>query len=159
MAKGLAPVEVDADGLMLALNDLAAKTCERHAVECDFQCDEPVCVPDNQAATHLYRMCQEAVTNAVRHGGAKKILIRLSEDENMITLEIQDDGCGFPSAGPADTGAGLRIMNYRAELIGAKLTVGSASPTGARVVCDFPKPKAKPLMENAGAPWDLVSEG
>ena len=68
LSKGLVPVEVDAEGLMVALAELAARTSELHAVNCRFLCDKPVPIVDNQTATHLYRLSQETLTNAVKHG-------------------------------------------------------------------------------------------
>src|SRR5581483_6019290 len=80
LSKGLVPVEVDAEGLMAALAELAARTSQRNDVVCTFDCAEPVLIRDNQTATHLYRMSQEAVTNAIKHGRAKRISISLTAE-------------------------------------------------------------------------------
>lgn len=136
LSRGLIPVEVDAEGLMVALSGLAARTSELHAIECLFVCDEPVQILDNTTATHLYRLSQEAITNSVKHGHSNQITICLAKKGNLISLEIIDDGRGF-STSTSSAGAGLRIMRYRADIIGAKLTIGKAPEHGTRVFCSF----------------------
>ena len=121
----------------MALADLAARTSDFYAVTCSFQCDKPVCVHDNQTATSLYHLSQEAVNNAVRHGHARNIFISLASDGDLVSLKIMDDGRGFPDTYQETAGTGLRIMRYRAELIGAKLIMGSTDPCGAQVACTF----------------------
>src|SRR5437763_7308509 len=118
LSKGLVPVEVDSEGLMIALAELASRTSDLHGVNCTFECDEPVCILDNQTAMHLYRLSQEAVNNAVKHGRGRNILISLSDNGELVALTISDDGRGFPSKREPTAGSGLRIMRYRAELIG-----------------------------------------
>jgi PAS domain S-box-containing protein len=142
LSKGLVPVEVDAEGLMIALAELASRTSDLHGVSCNFECDEPVCILDNQAAMHLYRLSQEAVNNAVKHGRGRNILISLADDGEFVTLTISDDGRGFPSKrDPMTAGSGLRIMRYRAELIGATLSITGADPHGTIVTCLLAHPK------------------
>ncbi len=155
LSKGLLPVEVDAEGLMIALADLAARTSELHGVNCRFECDEPVSINDNQTATHLYRLSQEAVTNAVKHGHAYCVLIRLAADHEFVTLSISDDGAGFLEGQRPGDGAGLRIMRYRADLIGAKLTIGANHPRGTRVTCTLPQ-RTEGVASLAGATQPLA---
>jgi len=135
LSKGLAPVEVDAEGLMAALADLASRTRELHHVDCTFECERPVRILDNQTATHLYRMSQEALTNALKHGRPAHLAVRLDAEGELVTLEIADDGGGLTEFPSGAAGMGLRIMHYRAELIGAKLDIKPNFPTGVRVVC------------------------
>lgn len=138
LSRGLVPVQLDSEGLMAALADLAARTSEMHDVICTFQCDEPVCIPNNDVATNLYRMSQEAVTNAIKHGSAKNIVISLAVDGDRVTLKVADDGTGLKqSQEPTTAGAGLRIMRYRAQLIGAELAVVSNGCQGTEVRCCF----------------------
>jgi two-component system, LuxR family, sensor kinase FixL len=139
LSKGLVPVEVDAEGLMVALADLAARTSELHGVNCTFRCQQPVCILDNQTATHLYRLSQESVTNSLKHGRASKIVISLADDGELITLKIADDGKGFSEERHQSAGTGLRIMRYRAGLIRAKLTIGPSRPRGTQVTCTLPR--------------------
>jgi PAS domain S-box-containing protein len=139
LSRGLVPVELDAEGLMAALAGLAKRTSELHAVVCTFECNQPVSIPDVQASTHLYRLSQEAVTNALKHSRARKIRIRLSDDGSLIRLAIVDDGVGIRSADRQQTGMGLRIMQYRAELIRAKLTISTVQPHGTQIACTLPR--------------------
>jgi len=138
LSKGLVPVEVDAEGLMIALVELASRTSDLHGVNCNFECDEPVCILDNQTAMHLYRLSQEAVNNAVKHGRGRNILIALADDGEFLTLAISDDGRGFVARDEPTTGSGLRIMRYRAELIGATLSITAVHPHGTMVTCLLP---------------------
>src|SRR5204863_724317 len=134
LSRGLVPVDVGAEGLMIALSELSERTSDLDGIDCTFHCSEPVCILDNQTATHLYRMTQEALTNAIKHGRARNIDISLSVQGDLVTLKIVDDGIGI--AGAADiTGTGLKIMRYRAGLIGASLSIGSAQPCGTQVTC------------------------
>src|SRR5207237_8967428 len=84
LAKGLVPVEVDAEGLMIALSELASRTSDLHGVNCTFECDEPVCILDNQTAMHLWRLSQEAVNNDVKHGRRRNIRISLGHDGPIV---------------------------------------------------------------------------
>jgi signal transduction histidine kinase len=99
---------------------------------------------DNTVATHLYRIAQEAVTNAVKHGGAKKIVICLAESKDKSILTITDDGLGLPEVYTKNQGTGMQIMRYRASAIGASFEVSSANERGICVSCSFgkqPRPK------------------
>src|SRR5258707_1265668 len=130
VSKGLVPVEVDAEGLMIALAELATRTSELHRVSCTFECQRPVAIPNNQTAMHLFRMSQEAVTNAIKPGRPQHMVIRLGVEGDLATLGVIEDGTGLPAAPESIAGTGLRIMGYRAELIGAQLEITSARPQG-----------------------------
>jgi PAS domain S-box-containing protein len=136
LAHGLAPVALEAEGLMSALNDLARITA-RTGVACEFQCSPPVYVRDLAAATHLYRIAQEAVNNALKHAKAKKVTLRLSESDRAVELAIEDDGGGLRRN--QDPGMGLQVIQHRARLIGAHLEIQSSRGKGVRVVCTLPK--------------------
>jgi len=90
-------------------------------------------VSDSQAATHLFYIAREAVTNAIKHGKAGSIVIRCIDGEGEKKMIIRDDGIGAP-AQPADTGLGLRIMRYRSEIIGAEFSAGNRDQGGFEVV-------------------------
>jgi signal transduction histidine kinase len=135
LCRGLLPVEVDAEGLMAALEDLCSKFSTGHAFVCRFQCHTPVTIEDNRTATHLYRIAQEAVSNAVRHGRPRSILVRLDSADDVVSLRIEDDGVGLPERPEAGPGMGLRLMRYRAGLIGATLQLGPTERGGTRVAC------------------------
>jgi PAS domain S-box-containing protein len=135
-ARGLCPVHLVAYGLETALKELGSKAEEMFGVSCLFKGDQPVLVHDNTVATHLFYIAQEAVHNAIKHGEANQILIELSSDDNGIVLEIRDNGEGMPETFPS-TGMGLRIMSYRAKLIGASLEIKRDEGKGTLVKCSL----------------------
>ena len=136
LSHGLLPVQVDVDGLMMALSALAHRTTEMQNVPCAFECAVPVPVESNATATHFFRIAQEAVNNAIKHGKAKNItLARANDDAVTLTLTISDDGVGIPHENTRVPGSGLRIMAYRARVIGADLAVDPATSGGTVVRC------------------------
>jgi signal transduction histidine kinase len=137
LAKGLYPVEMEADGLMLALEEYAATSSELFKVSCRFECDLPVLIHDPAIAGHLYRIAQEAVGNAIKHGKARNILIRLDASEESTVLSIKDDGVGLPDPLPKKRGMGLRIMAHRSAMIGGKFNVRRDETGGVLVTCEL----------------------
>jgi len=137
LAKGLYPVEIAADGLMLALEEYAATTSELFKVQCRFECDSPVLIHDTATAGHLYRIAQEAVGNAIKHGKARKILIRLEFNEDSTLLSVHDDGTGLPEPLPKNHGMGLRIMAHRSAMIGGIFSARPDKPGGTLVTCEL----------------------
>ena len=135
LARGLSPVGLEADGLMAVLRELAARTQKVFRVQCHFYCEPPVLVPDHSVAIHLYRIAQEAVGNAVKHGTASSINIRLAAADNSLRLGVTDNGIGIPRRIPPQRGLGLRIMQYRAGVIGGTLLVQREPMGGTSVVC------------------------
>ena len=140
VSRGLFPVQLEVDGLSLALQQLAASTCARTKVTCRMECPQPVSVSDNAVATHLYRIAQEAVNNAIKHSRASLILIRLKSSENRVELKISDNGIGTSVAPDSSRGMGLHIMNYRAQVIGGALSIEPAPGHGTIVSCSAPQP-------------------
>jgi PAS domain S-box-containing protein len=139
ISRGLICVEVDAEGLMAALAELAAETTALNAAACRFECNEPVRVADNQIATQMYCIAREAVTNALKHAQARHITIRLTENEQTVTLRVQDDGIGLSVSPLAGKGVGLEIMHYRTGLIHAHLSIGTGETGGTVVTCTHNK--------------------
>ena len=139
LARGLHPVEPEPTGLMSALEELAANVTELFKVPCEFDCPRPVRVENDTVATHLYRITQEAVTNSLKHGRAQKIKIGLSATPERIILSVGDDGVGFKKSAGRKTGLGLRIMSYRAGMIGGTLVVQAKPKGGTEVVCTVEK--------------------
>jgi PAS domain S-box-containing protein len=133
ISRWLLPVEVDAYGLMAALRLLAEHTNALQLVSCTFACNEPVSMRDNGVAIQLYRIAEEAVQNAVRHSGAQRLTLRLEEQGGDVVLSVRDDGIGIGDLSEVTAGMGLRTMRYRADLIGARLTVGP-HPHGGTMV-------------------------
>lgn len=140
LARGLHPVVSEAGGLMSALHDLSARVVDLFKVDCELRCPHGVPLDDNTTATHVYRIAQEAVTNAVRHGGATRIVIELTSARGRITLSVKDNGSGIPKLDPNRKGMGLRIMRYRADMIGGTLEIANNPGAGATVVCTFAGP-------------------
>jgi len=142
LSRGLFPVQLEADGLGLALQHLAAGVCARTRVNCRVEGPQTVLVRNNTVATHLYRIAQEAVNNAVKHSRAGSIVIQLKTDHNRIELKVSDDGIGMPKSRDPTGGMGLHILNYRAQAIGGTLTIERAPRHGTIVACSAPQPAA-----------------
>jgi signal transduction histidine kinase len=136
LAAGLSPIETEGEGLLTALGDLAAHFSSQFKVACRFTFQEPVLIQDPAIATHLYRITQEAVHNAIRHGRARNIRIHLGRAASLVTLKIVDDGSGLPGELPLSQGMGLRNMKYRASMLGGSLTLEPGEP-GAILTCSF----------------------
>jgi signal transduction histidine kinase len=137
LARGLHPFELKGEGFTDALRELAVTITEGFKTPCTFECDRPVEIRDPGVAIHLYRIAQEAITNAVKHSNAKGIVVRLEVETDGLTLTICDDGAGMPPKIPG--GMGLRTMAYRASVIGATFKVERELSRGTRVTCQLPE--------------------
>ena len=137
LARGLSPVDVESSGLMIALKDLAENTEKLFRISCPFECRQPILVHDNTVATHLYRIAQEAIQNAVKHGHPTRIILSLARSGSLTTLSIIDNGLGISTGTQMPQGMGLRIMEYRARTIDGKLTLSPRPRKGTKVVCTF----------------------
>jgi len=135
LARGLSPVTLESEGLMAALHELATNTRKIFNVDCTFECDRPVRFEDQVVASQLFRIAQEAVSNGIRHGKARQIVIRLKEQRGKIIVSVSDNGTGFPEKFSNQKGMGLRIMQSRSGLIGGTLIIDRAVPHGVRVMC------------------------
>lgn len=140
LARGLSPVTLESEGLMSALKELALNTTGMFGVKCEFECRPAVLVDDHATATHLYRIAQEAVSNAIKHGHASEVLIRLNQEDSRVAVTVTDNGTGFPKIPPVGTGMGLRIMQSRAGMIGGALSVTNRPAGGASVNCSVSVP-------------------
>lgn len=123
LARGFFSPELDAEGLMVALQHLAENVSERFRINCVLDGDESIRIHDRTIANQLYRIVQEAVTNSVKHGAARQVDIRLAKDGPDLCLTIVDDGIGFPDTPPKSEGLGLRLMQHGAALTGATFDV------------------------------------
>jgi PAS domain S-box-containing protein len=131
LARGLLPVRTETGGLSAALRALAARSRDLYGLEVTFRSE--LCPEFSFAetdASHLYRITQEALTNASRHGHASLVDISLTAKEDGFTLRITDNGVGFVRAAPSAPGMGLKIMQYRADMIGAKFEIAANRPRG-----------------------------
>lgn len=153
LARGLHPVSQESNGLMSALDDFAISVTDVFKVSCHFQCRQPVLLENNEVATHLYRIAQEAVTNAMKHAKAKRVEIGLSSNRTGLILSVADDGVGFQTKRRSTKGMGLRIMNYRANMVGGTLSLHHPPRGGTAVVCNLPWPgKSKSYDETLPKP-------
>lgn len=137
LSRGLSPVDRDEGGLEAALEELTASASRLSGIPCSFICDGPVSVPDNERAVHLYRIAQEGLNNAIKHAGAKIIVVALEACNGSLSLRISDDGTGMEPANPKGRGMGFNIMRYRARELGGTLEIQPNSPRGTVVVCSI----------------------
>jgi two-component system, LuxR family, sensor kinase FixL len=154
LAHGLHPVALEAQGLMSALEELAATMHHVYGVNCLCRFHTPVLVHDHSLATHLYRIAQEAVNNAVRHGQATEVRVQLYGPQERLVLSIQDNGCGMPTRPKSKSGMGLHLMSYRARAIGATLDIRPGAGGGTVVTLRLRqgrprRPPAKPAASAA----------
>lgn len=137
LARGLSPVMKNSEGLAAALQELATNTADLFHIGCELEGGEDrwSALADPVAAGHLYRIAQEAVSNAIKHGRARRVTIRLAGNPDVLTLSVRDDGVGFPEVMPAGVGMGMRVMRYRAGMISGELSVGRGQSGGTVVSC------------------------
>jgi hypothetical protein len=152
LAQGLVPIELEMEGLSVALDRFAHDTSRRFKIECRFEAPDHIFIEDSAVALHLYRVAQEATSNAIRHGNAKSVLIRVILTEEGICLCIEDDGLGFQSGSlPNQAGMGIQIMRHRIAMIGGSFSLTKLQ-RGVLVKCflsesDSNKFKIKDLNE------------
>ncbi len=139
IALGLCPLEPQPDALAPALRALTRRTQETSDVQCEFLATGDVRVPDAEVAQHLYRIAQEALSNAARHSHASRIAVELRGSAGELVLQVEDDGIGLPPDCGAG-GMGLRTMEYRAQVLGGQLTITPAAGGGTHVACCVPHP-------------------
>ena len=137
LARGLEPGGFRVPWPDVGVAQLGAEVEDVFGVSCQLRCDTPVLIDDVSLATHLYHISQEAVSNAIKHGKAKKIEITLAADENRGVLTIQDDGSGCKKIPANSKGMGHHIMSHRAKMIGGTLDIHSCAPHGTVVSVYF----------------------
>jgi PAS domain S-box-containing protein len=140
LARGLSPVSLERGGLVPALRTLAARARETYGLSLTLRTriSHPLRV-DESAASHLYRIVQEALSNAMRHGRATRVRIQLSSDDVAIRLSVHDNGRGLPAEEQRNHGLGLRTMRYRAQVVGGDLLVTNHRLGGTIVRCVCPQ--------------------
>jgi two-component system CheB/CheR fusion protein len=137
MARGLSPLEMESSDLVTALSELASNARKTFSIDCRFRAEIQVPIKDAAVSTHLYRIAQEALGNAIRHGHADEVTIALDARGSEAILSIADNGDGIPEAKERGQGMGLRTMKYRAGMIGGVLEIGSHNGGGTIVSCSF----------------------
>ena len=139
MARGLAPVTIDHGGLGSALEELTSRSRATYGIDVQFRRSAASKLQiDEHTANHLYRITQEAINNAVRHGGAGSVRIVLRVRPGLLELSVGDDGVGFLESATRSTGMGLKIMKYRARMIGGRIEIGPRRAGGTLVKCVCP---------------------
>jgi PAS domain S-box-containing protein len=140
LARGLSPIELERGGLVYALRALTVRARELYGLDVKFRSRVwPELTLDAAATTHLYRIAQEALTNAARHARATQVSITLTARDRRVVLAIADDGDGIRADG--GNGMGLKLMRYRAQMMGGELAISSGVPTGTRVACRVSQPE------------------
>jgi signal transduction histidine kinase len=140
LARGISPVEMEMEGLITAFSEFTANVSQLFKVRCTFDCESLPKMNDVATSTHLFRIAQEAVNNAVRHGKPKQIVVSLSNQRGRVELTIEDDGGGLPDEWQKTRGMGTRIMAHRAAMIGGTFSI-EPNPTGGTFVkCSIPVP-------------------
>jgi signal transduction histidine kinase len=137
LAGSLVPAHVTEVGLTLALEALAQSVSRLHRLRCTFELIGRETTGGNEISTHLYRIAQEAISNAIKHGKARNIAIELEHRANSISLRVTDDGVGI-ALNPSRRGMGLAVMQYRARVSGGELAVDRLLGGGTRISCRAP---------------------
>jgi signal transduction histidine kinase len=143
LADELQPVSSLDQGLLAAIQKLVVSTQQSSGIECRFEGQDLPDIQDTGLATHLYRIAQEALSNAAQHAQAKQINVRLLVGTGQIMLVIADNGVGMPPDAAQAPGMGLRLMRFRSEVISADLEVQSSPGKGTVVTCRCPVPKGQ----------------
>jgi len=149
LAKGLLLADIEEERLPAVLQEMATATSDQFHVRCVCQTLEAVPLRDEATASHLYRIAQEAVRNAVRHGAATRIWISLAKVNGAVTLAIVDNGAGLPPPSTRGRGMGLRIMAHRSQMIGAVFLAESRAEGGTRILCSL----ANEEKQSSGNPF------
>lgn len=139
-ARRLYPGEMEGTSLMHSLQELTSNTQSVSGVSCQFCCPEPIIIDDNDVATHLYRIAQEGISNAVEHGKAQSIEVSFTRNDGYINLTLKDDGAGFTYDPQSPKGIGLKIMKYRARMMGGTFQVEPNAPRGVILTCSLKSP-------------------
>ena len=138
LARGILPVQTNGAGLAMALKELASTISSVSGISVSFYEMGDILVEDPETGMHLYRIAQEAVNNATKHGGPRKITIVLSKVQDTLRLTVADDGKGMSPSPDSTRGMGLDSMRYRARVLGGELKIDSHPGEGTIVTCELP---------------------
>ena len=145
LARGLVPVNVESNGLHNALDELTSRNAKIYDIDICYVNDQADEIKNSSSKVHLYRIAQEAMNNAVKHGKATSIEVVFSADSDYLMLQIKDNGKGFSEPGSKNNGMGLRIMNFRANLIGGNLEINSEKGIGTEIICKVPQKNTRQM--------------
>jgi signal transduction histidine kinase len=135
LSRGLYSADFESQGLGGAIKDMAENVREMSSIPCRFEGDTALRLPERSVSEHLYKLAQEAVSNAVKHSFAKTITVSLARNDHQVVLTVRDDGVGLSPSADEAGGLGLRTMRYRANVIGASLEVRPHEQGGTIVTC------------------------
>lgn len=138
LSQGLAPVELDPEGLGKTLSELVTHIAKTSGINCRFHYPRNIDLKDGSTAIHMYRLAQEAIHNAIKHAKPKHIDVRLEHADKHLILTVRDDGKGMDINLEDRGDVGLRIMHYRCSIIGGQLTIERPEDGGTLVRCAVP---------------------
>jgi two-component system sensor histidine kinase UhpB len=138
LSHDLVTLDLREKDLVSAMENLVRHLQRTFEISCNFSCNATIPPLEPNVVTQLYKITQEAVTNAIKHGKAKGVEICLRNGGDSLTLSIRNDGLPFPEVVAGSAGIGLRIMSYRAHLIGATFEIKPGERQGAVVTCKVP---------------------
>ena len=140
LVHGLMPPNFEDFGLPDALERLVERFAGKAEIQLQTNCPRELTLGDSSRTLQMFRIIQEALTNALKHAGADHISISLVLHKNILTARVADDGCGFNPRDPGANGMGMKTMQYRAQLVGAHLQVHSQPNAGVLVTCEVAMP-------------------
>ncbi|MBD3322137.1 MAG: hypothetical protein GF350_13650 [Chitinivibrionales bacterium] len=141
LSKGLSPIDTQQEGLFAAIEELCDTTEKTFSIPCSIVYPPDLRINNSIIANHLYRIVQEGIINSVKHSGTHAIAVSFGLQNKNALLTIADNGIGITKKKKEPSGMGLRIMKYRAQLIGATLKISSSKNKGTTIECLFPIPK------------------
>jgi PAS domain S-box-containing protein len=146
VARTLVPVDLVGEGLMVAIDRLVKTMEALHEVPCFFHCPDSVMVESASAGVHLYRITQEFLSNAIRHGKPTRVDVRLETNADFVRVEVVNDGRPFTEPSPQGQGMGLKILHFRADAIGANMRIQPRSDgvQGTIATCLVPHASCNP---------------
>jgi PAS domain S-box-containing protein len=148
LSHALCPVNLAGDGLAVALRSLAGNASNESGIVCGADCSEAVFIQDYAIATHLYRIAQEAVQNAIKHANPSQILIQLTQDADVVHLTISDNGVVANEEGERDFAIGLSVIKYRTHMAGGRLEVRQKVSGGTVVSCTFQQKRTRETLHD-----------
>jgi len=148
LAHGLVKIDLDRGGFNAALEELVRQSVRLFRITCEFKASNEINLNERTSAEHLYRIIQEGINNAVKHGQADHVVVSALENRSFLRFQIKDNGIGFPANWREKEGMGVRIMEYRARLIGAHIDISNNMNKGATITCTHLKNLSDVEKEN-----------
>lgn len=142
LARQFSSLDVKGDNLATVLEGLGVSVEKLFGIRCKFSSKGSLPSLPHNTTVQLYKIAQEAVSNAIKHGKASEVVIALSAEENRLTMTVQNDGAPFSPPTANSTRMGLRIMRYRANTIGAELEIKALGKSGTLATCSLAIKKA-----------------